>query len=656
MALGVSAVGAVPPPRSRGFSPCTLTGGVVAFNDESRLERSVRSLLAQELPPGVLWSRIWLVASGCTDGTVEVGRTLAAEDARVRLIVEPERRGKAAAIREVLARAGGETVVLLNSDAVAQAGAVAALLETAAGRSGPFAVMARPVVPLAAGGEWVETLRWMWELHHELHLEMLAEGTGAHLSDELILLHLPASGVLAEGVINDGSFLGVWLAQNRGGCWYAPESRVVIDVPPTVSDHLSQRRRIHVGNAQVRRMLGSPPTTLPRYFLEEPERAMRMLRALAHRRSGLRHILRVAFWELVAHALALWDRVPPARDHVRWRRIRSGAGEPATDRSSPADAASAGIGEIDHRVRSILGVARDFSTGVPLDQLLHLLPSTAPSTASELARWLGARPELARVDDGRAYAPSAAPRPIGPRSLRGERYRKWAEELASGPLRVPLRWCRCLGVTGSAAYGEPLRGDDLDLFVVTQAGSLWCFLALTFGILRLRRLAGADPERPEPCFNYAIDDSVAAAELEQDRGFLFARESLTLHPVLGDPYYRGLLARAPWMGGRIPRLYSERTRSPGDCSSDPAPFWVRVLNGCIYPILATYLQLVGIRRNARGRRVRGAPAEFRTRAEPRRLSILSRRFEEIRGRYEPNAVYCPRPEGMAGPSRIPTAR
>ena len=121
-------VGLLGPARSG-----VLAGGVVAYNEERTIRAALLSLLDQELPPGVAWNTIWVVASGCTDRTVEEAGLVAARDPRVRLVVEPVRTGKATAVTEVLRRAQGDAVVLLNADARAMPGAVAALWEAAEG-------------------------------------------------------------------------------------------------------------------------------------------------------------------------------------------------------------------------------------------------------------------------------------------------------------------------------------------------------------------------------------------------------------------------------------------------------------------------------------------------------------------------------------------
>ena len=620
-------------------APVILSAGIVAHNEDNYLETAVRSLLEQDLPSGVWWHTLWIVASGCTDRTVEVAERLAAEDPRVRVVVEPERLGKAHALREVFRRATGNALVLLNADARAEPGAVAALVRAASPCRAPFAVMARPVVPPDLADHWAGPLRTMWDLHHEFHLELQQLGGGAHLSDELLLVSLPRSPPLPDGIVNDGSFLGVWLAQHGGCRAYAPEARVTIEVPRNVRDHLHQRRRIIFGNGQVMGALGARPSTLVRYALRSPKRALTVVRrSVASHGRGLAHLVSLVVAESVAMALATWDWLPPRKDHVRWRRIRASEGDRPAGRAFPSERSSATerepLPDVERRVTAVVTVASRFGTGVSLPELVRLLPGDAPSTVPEVRSWLEARPHLAHVADERAFARTSTPVAEADRSERGRRYVRAAQALFSGPMRRLLPLVRCVCVTGSAAYGSPEPGDDLDLFVVTRKGSLWWFLANAYVALRRTRAPGAPVLDPIPCFNFVLEEGAAVEEFARSRGFMFAREALTAHPVYGADCYRALLAQASWMADEIPRLYAEKTVGADSRPvPSPVPPLVRILNVSVFPWLAAYLQLVGLYRDGRFRRAGQNDQRFRTDTRWRRLAFASRKFDRLRENY-----------------------
>jgi hypothetical protein len=311
---------------------------------------------------------------------------------------------------------------------------------------------------------------------------------------------------------------------------------------------------------------------------------------------------------------------------------------------------------LDLRVETLLQVARRFGTGVTLEELNSLLPPEGPSSVEDLRRWLDERPDLARIEGDRAFLPTGHPDRLRDRESRAATYRKAAQRLVDQHLQPVLPWVRCVGITGSTAYGAPEAGDDLDLFVVTRAGSLWVFLAYTYFAVRIGFRPSVGSDRPPPCFNYVLDDRQAPTEFAEARGFLFAREALTAQIFRGERYYQDLLAAAPWLGIEIPRLYAKRASNGPPAPALPAPWGVRVLNAALFPLVATYLQLVGLRRNALQRTKQSHDGAFRTVTGPRRLAFVSERFERLSTDFAPASYVAPAGPGMTAPTRIPASR
>ena len=78
--------------------------GVMAYNEEENIADAIGTILGQQLSSCEI-TELFVVASGCSDGTVPIVRDIASRDRRVRLIEEPERNGKASAINLFLAAA-----------------------------------------------------------------------------------------------------------------------------------------------------------------------------------------------------------------------------------------------------------------------------------------------------------------------------------------------------------------------------------------------------------------------------------------------------------------------------------------------------------------------------------------------------------------------
>jgi len=87
----------------------------MAFNEGANVAAALRSLLAQE-GPHLSRLGVTVVASGCTDDTVERARRASAGDPRVRILEQPRREGKASAVTAFLESASGAEVLVLETD------------------------------------------------------------------------------------------------------------------------------------------------------------------------------------------------------------------------------------------------------------------------------------------------------------------------------------------------------------------------------------------------------------------------------------------------------------------------------------------------------------------------------------------------------------
>ena len=292
--------------------------------------------------------------------------------------------------------------------------------------------------------------------------------------------------------------------------------------------------------------------------------------------------------------------------------------------------------EFEGRLGALLDVAAAHDAPIALDELADLLPPEAPADAPALGRWLEAHPEVGRVADGQALAHAASVRDQPARRDRADRYLAEARYVSAVALAPARPLLRTLAVTGSTAYGLVDRDDDLDFMAVTRPGALWVFLAFAYYAARFRRAPdGAHPDAVW-CFNYVLDESEAKREFATARGLLFAREALTARPLQGRSFYAGLIQASPGIRSEVPRLHARRSQPPpaepeGDPT--PAPLLLRALNVLAFPLLAAYLQAVGLVRNARLRRTGEAAKAFRVVTTLRRMALETARFAELEATY-----------------------
>src|SRR4026209_98275 len=105
---------------------CTV--GVLAHNEAHNVLRTLHALLTQQLQNAVI-TEIIVIASGCTDSTVELAEGVADAYPIVTVEVEPHRTGKAAAIRRLMSMARGDVIVLVGADTLPEPTAIEQLVQ-----------------------------------------------------------------------------------------------------------------------------------------------------------------------------------------------------------------------------------------------------------------------------------------------------------------------------------------------------------------------------------------------------------------------------------------------------------------------------------------------------------------------------------------------
>jgi poly-beta-1,6-N-acetyl-D-glucosamine synthase len=282
---------------------------VPTHNDGPNIGALLERLLSE---PEV--GEVVVVASGCDDETVPtVANAAEASGGRVRLYVEAERSGKAAAVNFGLGQTTLPFSVVVSGDVMPARGAighlVAALRVPGVGLAG-----GRPVPVNDERTPIGHAVHLMWRLHHRLALHQPKLGEVIGLRSEAIV-PLPLTSV-------DEACFQAMLESIGWRSSYEPRAVVVNQGPCTAHDFLQQRRQIHAGHLWLRhRQQYTVPSLRPGLLARELWRDLNDDNERL-RPSRLAWTAAAIGMEAAARALARLDFLRGRENHV-WDMVKS---------------------------------------------------------------------------------------------------------------------------------------------------------------------------------------------------------------------------------------------------------------------------------------------------------------------------------------------
>lgn len=277
--------------------------GITAHNEEQNIGKLLEALSKQELH-NVAISEIIVVASGCTDRTVEIVREAMQTDPRIALYVQEKREGKTSAINVFLQHAKEDICVLESADTLPRSDTIEKLVRPfenpRIGMTGAQKVAANTPDHIIG---YFSHLRL--KLEHSLCLEIPRLG-------ELIAFRKLLDAIPPD-VSMDEAFVEAIVIRRGLEVRYAPDAIVFSMGPQTVSDFVRQRRRNHAGHLHLRHKYGYRVSSLHtgrvlRLALEEIWGAIRLIYVLCV----------LATIEFYARLLGSWDYYLRRRRHEVW--------------------------------------------------------------------------------------------------------------------------------------------------------------------------------------------------------------------------------------------------------------------------------------------------------------------------------------------------
>jgi cellulose synthase/poly-beta-1,6-N-acetylglucosamine synthase-like glycosyltransferase len=226
--------------------------GVMAVNEAANIGNCLTSLLSQRLRR-VVFEEILVVVSGSTDGTPAIVEEFSRRDARVQLILQPRREGKASAVNLFLRRSRCSVVAVIGGDTIPAPDSLEQLLspflDPEVGMTG-----AHPIPTNDPNSFMGFAVHLLWGLHHQLALKR--PKLGEMIAARRIFERIPNYSAVDEANIEPLVCGQGYLIR------YVPEAIVFNRGPATVADFIKQRRRIHCGHCQLTEAQGYRVTTL----------------------------------------------------------------------------------------------------------------------------------------------------------------------------------------------------------------------------------------------------------------------------------------------------------------------------------------------------------------------------------------------------------
>lgn len=209
----------------------TVDIGIMAYNEEQNIGKLLQRIIDIEIV-----DNIYVVASGCTDRTIEIAKGLGA-----RVLVQEKREGKASAVNLFLQNAKSDILILCSADVLPTNFCFRYLLQPLED-SRVGMVGAHPIPVNKLDGQINRIGSLMWKTHHQMALRYPKAGEIAAFRNKVKTM---------ESTLVDEAYIESKLVEQGYKIMYAPDAVVFNKSPETVEDFVKQRKRIFIGHLRL---------------------------------------------------------------------------------------------------------------------------------------------------------------------------------------------------------------------------------------------------------------------------------------------------------------------------------------------------------------------------------------------------------------------
>ena len=296
---------------------------ICAYNEEKGIGKLLRNLSRQKLPPEIEDHEILVVASGCTDRTVLIVKEIMAENPKIRLIEEKERRGKASAMNKAIEAASGDILAFVPADVLPVEDGLYHLLLPFR-NSKVSVVSGRPMQhpKIRNNGLLGRLADAPYRIWGRLMKTLNDAGLAAHCSGEFMAVRAGIVKHIPEECVAEDSYISV-VARKKGFIKFAPKAIAYNVMPSNIRDYVNQRRRWLYGHFQTHKLTGEYPTVMDTLIFSKTKIALKILvEEIVEDLRKVPFLLAAALIEFVIYILAAFDLLRK-RQYAVWPIIKS---------------------------------------------------------------------------------------------------------------------------------------------------------------------------------------------------------------------------------------------------------------------------------------------------------------------------------------------
>jgi poly-beta-1,6-N-acetyl-D-glucosamine synthase len=297
--------------------PAEISIGICAYNEGKNIGKLLNNIFEEQNLKDPF--EILIVASGCTDNTIDIVQSYHKKYPEIRLFIEKERKGKASAINRILSDAKGKVTIFVSADTLPDKDCFNNLLIKS--KFPNVGIVCGNPIPINSKKDIVgKIVHLLWGFHGIVFKELNDTGLAKHATEVFslrsgIVDHIPSE------TINDDAYIALITKKKRWLIKYEPAARVFICGPQTFYEYFYQRRRILVGHMQVKKVTGESPQHLMYLLPQHPLKSIKLFFMLLKNNSPITVAAFVSV-EIIIYSFSLTDYVKK-KSYTKWSRLET---------------------------------------------------------------------------------------------------------------------------------------------------------------------------------------------------------------------------------------------------------------------------------------------------------------------------------------------